>query len=48
LNRSADFKLYLLLLGFPGWSLNSPDGWNPGVGPVLTLHLVENTGIGSS
>ena len=33
LNRSADFELYLPL-GFPGRSLNSPNGWNPGVGPL--------------
>ena len=38
LNRSADFELYLPL-GFPGRSLNSPNGWNTGVGPVLTLQV---------
>jgi len=39
LNRNADFELYIHL-GFAGRSLNSPNGWNPGVGPVLTLHTL--------
>jgi len=29
----------------PGPSLNSPSGWSPGIGPVLLLHLVENTDV---
>ena len=33
------FLPLLIYYGLTGRSRNSPNGWNPGVSPVLTLHL---------